>query len=487
MATPADTFPSLIIRADGYEAYGDFAQRQAAFLEPDPTTVADLTSLLKQQQVGVVAHFYMDAELQGALSASEWPHIHTSDSLVMAGRAVDMAAAGMKTIVVLGVDFMSENVRAMLDAAGYEHVPVYRVATDPIGCTLAEAAQSPAYDEYLTEAQQTGRALHVIYINTSLLTKARAQHRVPTITCTSSNVVRTVLQAASQIPDLHVFYGPDAYMGGNLTRLFTDLAGMDEAAVAALHPDHNPKTVNELLGRYRFFERGVCVVHEMFGQHVAETLEEQYADDFITAHLEVPGEMFSLALAAQRRGTGVVGSTSNILSFIMDKTQQSLAGQGQPKPLRFILGTETGMITPIARQVRATLNEHAGAGGVEQEVQIIFPVAGEAVARTDDRELPIVPGAAGAEGCPAGGCASCVYMKMNSLTALLALLRRIGVDSPDTLAAYCPHKYTETIEGRSAADLGSEPIIHMREFQRLGKLPETLVKDILGRGGRTSA
>lgn len=34
----------------------------------------------------------------------------------------------------------------------------------------------------------------------------------------------------------------------------------------------------------------------------------------------MPGEMFTLAMEAQReRGMGVVGSTSNILSFITDK------------------------------------------------------------------------------------------------------------------------------------------------------------------------
>src|SRR5690606_588889 len=116
-----------------------------------------------------------------------------SDSLVMADRAVQMAEAGARTIVVLGVDFMSENVRAMLDAAGHTEVPVYRVAAEPIGCSLAEAAEAQAYGAYLLEAANTPKALHVVYINTSLLTKAKAHTMVPTLTCTSSNVVRSVL------------------------------------------------------------------------------------------------------------------------------------------------------------------------------------------------------------------------------------------------------------------------------------------------------
>jgi quinolinate synthase len=40
----------------------------------------------------------------------------------MADRAVQMAEAGCKYIAVLGVDFMSENVRAILDQAGFNKV-----------------------------------------------------------------------------------------------------------------------------------------------------------------------------------------------------------------------------------------------------------------------------------------------------------------------------------------------------------------------------
>jgi quinolinate synthase len=70
--------------------------------------------------VGIVAHFYMDPEVQGVLAAAakQWPHIHISDSLVMADKAVAMAQAGCTAVAVLGVDFMTENVRAVMDGAG---------------------------------------------------------------------------------------------------------------------------------------------------------------------------------------------------------------------------------------------------------------------------------------------------------------------------------------------------------------------------------
>ena len=73
---------------------------------------------------------------------------------------------------------------------------VYRMAEADIGCSLAEAAEAPAYADYLAAAAaEAAPALHVVYINTSLRTKALAHAAVPTITCTSSNVVATVLQA----------------------------------------------------------------------------------------------------------------------------------------------------------------------------------------------------------------------------------------------------------------------------------------------------
>jgi len=65
-------------------------------------------------------------QVQGVLSsaAERWPHIHISDSLVMADRAIAMAEAGCMAVTVLGVDFMSENVRAILDEAGHRDVAV---------------------------------------------------------------------------------------------------------------------------------------------------------------------------------------------------------------------------------------------------------------------------------------------------------------------------------------------------------------------------
>ena len=99
----------------------------------------------------------------------------------------------------------------------------------------------------------------------------------------------------------------------------------------------------------------------------------------------------------------------------------------------------------------------------------------------------MVPGVAGGEGCStAGGCATCPYMKMNSLDALMDVLGRLG-QPKDNLVPLYPRQYTEAIGGRSAADLGGEPILHMRHMQRTGELSEALVNDIVARLAGKSA
>ena len=121
------------------------------------------------------------------------------------------------------------------------------------------------------------------------------------------------------------------------------------------------------------------------------------------------------------------------------------------------------------------------AASEQVEIEIIFPVASEAIAITGDAELPLVPGVAAGEGCStAGGCATCPFMKMNTLDALMDVLGRVRGGDP-TLAAYEPKKYAERLGGETVAAVGSQPILHMRAFQASGRLPDALIADIRGR------
>ncbi len=162
-----------------------------------------------------------------------------------------------------------------------------------------------------------------------------------------------------------------------------------------------------------------------------------------------------------------------MLNFIAGKLKSSLAA-GDSSRISFVLGTEAGMITSIVRKVQEILRESAG----EVEVEIIFPVASEAFAQ--DETLGVVPGVSGGEGCStAGGCATCPYMKMNSLDALFNVIGHVSAGKLSTLEPYEPKKYSEKIGGRTAADLGGEPILFMRHFQKYGVMPQELVDQVL--------
>jgi quinolinate synthase len=497
-------FPSLVVSADGVVANGVFAETQAEYLEPDPSMVDELVNTLRAKKIGIVAHFYMDAQVQGVLAAArkQYEHVFISDSLVMADAAVKMVDAGCEAIAVLGVDFMSENVRAILDDAGKTEAKVYRMAADDIGCSLAEAYLDAAR-EVIADGEP---AAHVIYINTALDTKANANAVVPTVTCTSSNVVQTVLQLAAQVPGVNVFYGPDTYMGGNLAHLFAVMAEWSDDEVRAVHPEHTASSIKALLPRLRYYQDGTCVVHHMFGGDVCAAVEKHYGDAYVTAHFEVPGEMFKLATrAARERDMGVVGSTKNILDFVIEKVDEAI-GRKLPsgERLSFVLGTETGMVTAIVRAARERLRDaraRAEDGACLVECEIVFPVSTDAVTNVEQTTtatstsaspslggaldgLTIVPGPAGGEGCAAdGGCASCPYMKMNSLAALRGVLDKVGTDAGESLLApFEPKKYAASGSGPSVAALGCVPILHMRDFTRDKRFSDAFVRDIVGRG-----
>jgi|EP01082_Thalassiosira_pseudonana_P013837 quinolinate synthase len=527
------SFPSLLVGPNhSLSPKGSFAEAQAAFLEPPQQVVERLLDKLIQLRVGIVAHYYMDVELQGVLHAVKrrqlqllqqandapshgippFPLVAIADSLKMGDDAVQMCQqSNVDSIICLGVDFMSESVAAILGRNSYPDIPVYRATTKHIGCSLAESAENDSYRAWLTKAaDKNKKALHVVYINTSLETKAISASIIPTITCTSSNVLQTILQASAQIgpKDLEICYGPDTYMGHNLLSLLDailDTQWSDERIARELHPMHNQQTIQSLRDNLNVYPSGNCVVHHMFGQSVVDTVNTQYKDAYVTAHLEVPGEMFQIALEKSLKDEGVVGSTSNILQFIERKVEEAAKegdGRGvggEKKTLKFILGTEAGMVTSIVRSVQHILDSNACQN---VEAEIIFPVSSEAVMgvendgsesnnnNTTQTTLEVVPGVAGGEGCStAGGCATCPFMKMNDLDAVHDIVDMIQsmADSASGSTELQLQKHLppnrlkgKMINGRDAIDLGSEPIVFMRELMKEKKLSDDLVKRIDG-------
>ena len=520
------SFPSLVVGPNHkLSPQGSFAEAQAAFLEPPKETVESLLDQLIDLKVGIVAHYYMDVELQGVLHAvkrrqmellhqqqlqeedggsgsntrriPEYPLVAIADSLKMGDDAVQMCTEnGVDSIICLGVDFMSESVAAIMGKNGFGHVPVYRATTRHIGCSLAESAEGDNYKAWLAKSASASdkKSLHVVYINTSMETKAVSSSIIPTITCTSSNVLQTILQASSQIgpTELQICYGPDTYMGENLVSLLDAVISSgwsDERIKADLHPAHNRSTIQALRDNINVYPSGNCVVHHMFGHSVVETVLNNYSDAYVTAHLEVPGEMFQIALRKSLDDDGVVGSTSNILNFIERKVEEAAksGGGGKKQRLKFILGTEAGMVTSIVRSVQDILDSNACQN---VEAEIIFPVSSEAVMGVDDdtnestSSLGVVPGVAGGEGCStAGGCATCPFMKMNDLDAVHDIVDMISSSNDNSklhLSKHLPPNRLagQKINGIDAIELGSEPIMYMREFMKERKLSEELVEKV---------
>ena len=470
------------------------------FLKPDMEAVNDLAANLKESNMGVVAHYYMDVELQGVLTTIKkqqleqtgTSRIAIADSLAMGDFAVKMCQDGATSIACLGVDFMSESVATIMNRNGYGHIPVYRATAKHIGCSLAESAENETYRAWLHKGKaENDSALHVVYINTSLETKAISNSIVPTITCTSSNVMATMLQASSEVPNLKILYGPDTYMGDNLVTMFTSMldAGWDDEKIAKdLHPKHSRESITKLRDSIDVFPSGNCVVHHMFGNEVVNTVKENYDDCYVTAHLEVPGEMFEIAMDKSLEDQGVVGSTSDILNFISGKVKDAVkeeteagnnSASASKRRLRFILGTEAGMVTSIVKSVQDIL-EASKSSTVETE--IVFPVSSDAVTGVDDEELAVVPGVSGGEGCStAGGCATCPFMKMNDLDALGDIAEMIIRDADDIkLKSHLPPQRLngKKINGQDAIDLGSEPILYMRHFMQNKSMPGNLVQKL---------
>lgn len=328
-----------------------------------------------------------------------------------------------------------------------------------------------------------------------------------------------MLQAASEIPNLRILYGPDTYMGENLNRflqVITEANDWSDSKIKKdLHPAHTNSSLKKLSKNLVVFPQGNCVVHHMFGNQVVDTVKEQYfdkADTYVTAHLEVPGEMFDIAMEKSLSDGGVVGSTSDILNFITRKVQEATDEQSknnEERRLRFILGTEAGMVTSIVKNVQDILDETSSLSSSTSkrrkvEAEIIFPVSAEAVLSTEDSgsndisnlngetnsDLPIVPGVAGGEGCStAGGCATCPFMKMNDLDAVQDIINlvddvRAGDESNNRSELRLAERLPPTrlrgksIDGVDATELGTEAILYMRKFMQSKAMPDELVQKV---------
>jgi quinolinate synthase len=114
--------------------------------------------------------------------------------------------------------------------------------------------------------------------------------------------------------------------------------------------------------------------------------------------------------------------------------------------------------------------------------EIVFPVASDAVTQDPDSEFGgIVPGVSGGEGCStAGGCATCPFMKMNDLDAVLDIAETIRDGDVSSLAGHHPPNRIagKMLGDREAVDVGVDSIMHMRHLMSEGRFSDELVQEV---------
>ena len=221
--------------------------------------------LLKEQQAVLVAHYYVDSELQ---ELAEETGGCVSDSLEMARFGRDHRA---KTLVVAGVKFMGETAKILS--------PDKRILMPDLDATCSLDLGCPA-DEFAAFCDAHPDRTVVVYANTSAAVKARADWMV-----TSSiglEIVKHLHQQGKKI-----LWAPDKHLGGY---------------------------IQQQTGADMLLWQGSCLVHDEFKSIELDLLRNQYPDAKILVHPESPA-----AVTAQ---ADVVGSTSQLINAVktMDAT-----------------------------------------------------------------------------------------------------------------------------------------------------------------------
>jgi quinolinate synthase len=222
-------------------------------------------ALLKQRDATLVAHYYVDGDLQDLALATGGC---VSDSLEMARFGRDHPAS---TLVVAGVRFMGETAKILS--------PHKRVLMPDLDATCSLDLGCPP-DQFAAFCDANPDRKVVVYANTSAAVKARADWMV-TSSCALA-IVRHLHDNGEKI-----LWAPDRHLG---------------------------RYIQEETGADMLMWNGACIVHDEFKGLELELLREQYPDAQILVHPESPRSVVEQA--------DVVGSTSQLLAAVVNGTAQ---------------------------------------------------------------------------------------------------------------------------------------------------------------------
>lgn len=228
---------------------------------PSPEEKAELKErikrLLKEQQAVLVAHYYVDADLQ---DLAEETGGCVSDSLEMARFGRDHPA---KTLIVAGVRFMGETAKILS--------PDKRILMPDLDATCSLDLGCPV-DEFSAFCDAHPDRTVVVYANTSAAVKARADWMV-----TSS--IGLDIVAHLHAKGEKILWAPDRHLGGY---------------------------IQKQTGADMLLWQGSCIVHDEFKGIELELLRKEHPNAKVLVHPESPAHVVEQA--------DVVGSTSQLIA-----------------------------------------------------------------------------------------------------------------------------------------------------------------------------
>ena len=234
-------------------------------LVPTPAQRAEqkarAAALLAERDAVLVAHFYVDGDLQDlALETGGC----VADSLEMARFGHDHPAG---TLVVAGVSFMGETAKILS--------PDKRILVPDLGATCSLDLGCPP-DEFAAFCDAHPERTVVVYANTSAAVKARADWMV-------TAPARWRSWATSPDRGEKILWAPDRHLGSYVAR----------------------ETGADML-----MWNGACVVHEEFKGIELELLRAEHPGAPVLVHPESPASVVAQA--------DVVGSTSQLLKAVVE-------------------------------------------------------------------------------------------------------------------------------------------------------------------------
>ncbi|WP_413774189.1 quinolinate synthase NadA [Entomomonas sp. E2T0] len=215
-----------------------------------------IKKLLKRENAALVAHYYVDPELQ-ALADETGGCV--ADSLEMARFGRDNPA---KTLIVAGVRFMGETAKILS--------PNKRILMPDLNATCSLDLGCPAEDFIKFCDKHPDRTV-VVYANTSAKVKARADWVV------TSAIALDIVKALHEQGE-KILWAPDQHLGSY---------------------------IQEQTGADMLLWQGNCIVHDEFKGIELEQMRQQYPDAKILVHPESPQSVVEQA--------DVVGSTTQLI------------------------------------------------------------------------------------------------------------------------------------------------------------------------------